>query len=1182
MCIKVSKNLSITSYNVNGLYKKLGGDRICKLEDDSLRNVMTSDIVFLSETHASSNDVLFYAGYKCFTNCRKSETNRVRGGLATFVKKEILQGVKVIDKSMSDLMWIKLDKNFFGLEKNLFLCSLYIPPYNSSYTLRTNCDKQIFDKLEHDITKYSLEGNIALMGDLNAHINVKDSDFFTNEIDDSLDDFLPINYVADTVHKSRSTEISQITNSYGKQIIELCTSAQLRILNGRTLGDSKGKVTFINHNGISIDDYCIFSSEFLSSIINFTVDQFESTVSDHCPITVNLMSHFNKKQQEQLKAPIRNLKWTSEREFAFKSNLLKVNFQPVISEMESLEETLASSESLSSVEQKINGSLSNISSILYNAASIGSARNTNSFTKKTKHRKIKKPYYDSECEAKYRSLKHQSRKLCEEPWNKQLRLQVLANKKELNKLIRKKYRQFRFKMVSKLFESTSTSDDFWKTVKDLRKKNLNDPSSNVQPKEWFEYFKNLMNTEYTKNFDDICVDNKFMNYCTKNLNIRITEEEVLLALKSLKNKKSCGPDGLTNEMLKISCMMNVDMYVKLFNLILSSGIYPSRWRENFIKPIFKGGCFNNPSNYRGIALSSCLGKFFSRVLYNRLEKYLEYNKIICREQIGFKKGCRTSDHILTLKTIIDKAFKSSKMLYVCFIDFKKAFDTINRDALFLKLFKYNIKGSFLNILKDMYKEVLFAVKVSDGITDMFQSKIGVKQGCILSPTLFSLYINDLSTLFDETCEPVTLHNTQLSCLMYADDLVLISQSSVGLQNCLNKLSAYCEEWNLTVNLDKTKVMVFNKSGRKNVKDTFTYNDEIIENCTEYKYLGIIFKPSGIFSNAISLLCKKAAKALFCVKKMLYSEKNDVLSHLKLFYSCVSPIMLYCSEIWSLNIVKNTKTLESQYFSMESVKLQLKFAKGLLGVNSKAVNTAVLAELGMYPISIQALKSSIGFWLHVIDSKQPLLYDAYEANKNLPEGFASKIKNLLSKLNFSHVWENQSTLSKKRLVYAFTEKLSDNYVEFWKKSLFNDDNTTHGNKLRTYRKYKSKYELEKYLLLNLDKTITKNYAKIRISNSKLTIERGRYTKTTLEDRICPLCNIGIEDEFHFMITCSKLYDCRMKMFDEISDIIPCFSTMRNEDKVKLLFTCEEYDILKIILIGINDMYDKRNNLLADNT
>jgi hypothetical protein len=112
-----------------------------------------------------------------------------------------------------------------------------------------------------------------------------------------------------------------------------------------------------------------------------------------------------------------------------------------------------------------------------------------------------------------------------------------------------------------------------------------------------------------------------------------------------------------------------------------------------------------------------MGKLFSKILYNRLEKYLDTNSIICKKQIGFKKGSRTSDHILTLKTVIDKAFKSPKKVYACFIDFKKAFDTINRDVLFYKLFQYNIKGPFFDIIQNMYKNVLFAVRSQDGITD---------------------------------------------------------------------------------------------------------------------------------------------------------------------------------------------------------------------------------------------------------------------------------------------------------------------------------------------------------------------------------------------------------------------------------------------------------------------------------
>lgn len=636
-------------------------------------------------------------------------------------------------------------------------------------------------------------------------------------------------------------------------------------------------------------------------------------------------------------------------------------------------------------------------------------------------------------------------------------------------------------------------------------------------------------------------------------------------------------------MIKVSCNMFYSVYVNIFNLILKLGVYPSLWRENFIKPLFKGGCINDPSCYRGIAISSCLSKFFTRIMFNRLDKYLEQNNIICSEQIGFRKGARTSDHIFTLKTVIDNYFKKNKYLFACFVDLKKAFDTVNREALLSKLFNYNIRGNFFNVLKDMYNNVTFSVKLTEGVTDSFQSTIGVKQGCILSPSLFSLYMNDLVDNFDAECDPVYLNEKQLSCLLYADDIVLLSQSAKGLQKLLDSLKAFCDMWDLTVNIDKTKIMIFNKSGKILKGYSFKYDKQPVELACEYKYLGIIFKPSGSFSYAINQLSKKACKAMFCIRRSLYSENMNVLSHIRLFDACVTPILLYCSEIWALStLVKGNLNIESKYDSFIPNTVQVKFSKYILGVHKSATNIAALAELGLFPLSLVALKSSVSYWLHLLNANdKKLIYFSYRDNISVKDSLSNKLKTFLHLIGFGHIWDNQGTFSKSKLLHSIKKKLETRYIDHWKNLLFREnDSSSGGNKLRTYRKLKTDFDTEKYLFADVSKSALSSFVKIRISNSNLYIERGRYLKMPVESRICKLCENEVEDEFHFIMSCPALTQSRQELFENITFVVPSFSNMSDCDKFKFILNSNDLDICKICISGVHKMYCLNQSLKQD--
>ena len=450
MLYNISKFLSISAWNVHGIFEKMNNNRMCKLENANFQEQLNSDIIFLSETHACTNDLLQIDNYKCFVNCRSDHTSRLRGGLAVFIKLNIAKGVKLVSKPLNDMMWFKLDRTFFGFEKDLYVCFMYISPANSSYTIRTGMDKLIFDQVEQDIAKYSNYGDVMLMGDLNAHINSNEKDFLENEMNDILDDCLPENYIADNVYINRNTEIEQKTNSYGNQILDLCTSSQLRILNGRTLGDSAGRATFFNFNEASIDDYCICSAALLKSISNFTVGPLHPSLSDHRMVTVRIHSLTSLSPQPDLRQMRKPVKWSNAQEEIFKYNLSNSSFKDVFTAIEHIERLQMNNPNLNNISVSPQGEvvtsvdqlIQDFSDSLTKATGHFKNHNPTAAVKKKK-RSRKKTWYDRDCDVSYRHVKSLSRQLSKTPWDRSLRMKVAYEHKQYKRLVRKMHRIYK-------------------------------------------------------------------------------------------------------------------------------------------------------------------------------------------------------------------------------------------------------------------------------------------------------------------------------------------------------------------------------------------------------------------------------------------------------------------------------------------------------------------------------------------------------------------------------------------------------------------------------------------------------------------------------------------------------------------------------------------------------------------
>ena len=405
-----------------------------------------------------------------------------------------------------------------------------------------------------------------------------------------------------------------------------------------------------------------------------------------------------------------------------------------------------------------------------------------------------------------------SKTLIKNPTDQNKRILFYKTQKSYKKLLKYRRRLDEEKMMNKMENLyDQNKNEFWKFLKSMKsqKKCEELPKLDIL----IDHFKSLYITEVNDEHDGTQNLNNVNTEKFNILNTIISDEEVKNGIKNLKSKKSPGFDRISNEMLKCTNSHGKKLLTILFNKILKCGIFPDEWNYGLIRLIHKGNDIYDPNNYRGITLNSCLGKLFCTILYNRLAPLLEDEKIYCKEQAAFRKNHRTTDHIFLLRTIIKKYTDQNKILFTCFVDFTKAFDSIWRSALMNKLQTIGINGHFLQIIKSIYNTTTNSLIYKGSLTSKFMSNVGVKQGDTLSTILFNLYINDLPKIFAfNGNDPISLKTTNISCLKYADDLIIMSTSHDGLQKCLDKLEIYCKTWKLDLNTKKTKILLFNRQG----------------------------------------------------------------------------------------------------------------------------------------------------------------------------------------------------------------------------------------------------------------------------------------------------------------------------------------------------------------------------------
>ena len=428
------------------------------------------------------------------------------------------------------------------------------------------------------------------------------------------------------------------------------------------------------------------------------------------------------------------------------------------------------------------------------------------------------------------------------------------------------------------------------------------------------------------------------------------------------------------------------------------------------------------------------------------------------------------------------------------------------------------------------------------LTDTFLANQGVKQGCILSPLLFNIFLSDIvDQIVTENCRPLQIDESQNSCLLWADDVVLMSQSEEGLRNMFSALSLYIVENKMAINVKKTKCMIFNKTGQFK-RRSYPLQNGNIETTKTYKYLGFIFTPSGEISSGLRDLKERATRAYQKLKhKMGAYFRLHPLTTISLFDSLVKPILLYSSDFWGCLKMPKNNPIENTYMA---------FCKTLLGVQKHTSNIGTLLELGAVPIMFYGIKNCLKNWyrIHKKNEANSLVLDIHRMalEHGLPWHVLTK-----HTLDSIGIGSEDDIENIQKTVF---EKLKDGFIRESIAKINSDQ-----SKLRTYAKLKTVIGFEDYLksIENImDRTAI---TKIRLSNHELSIEKGRHQGLGINERLCPFCENEIETEQHFLIRCEKFKPHRAKFFAGIKEINNDFDNLDENEKFR--FTMTHLEALK---------------------
>jgi len=518
-------------------------------------------------------------------------------------------------------------------------------------------------------------------------------------------------------------------------------------------------------------------------------------------------------------------------------------------------------------------------------------------------------------------------------------------------------RGVREKLVRQNINFKHCKTNFWKQ---LTKNQQDDSGVDLTADELKCEFSKLFNLKLVNNgCDDIQLQNEIKTHADRQktlprTRIMINELDVRDIVLNLPNNKASGPAGLNNEVLKMCCRMsvsgtnntetNMDMIrlmTQLIQYMVDNKVFPNRFNTSVMYALIKDSTksTSDMNNIRGISVSDVLTNIFEKIMLKKINEACPTNS----KQFGFSKNSSCGHAVFVLKETMQLVKLRKKKMFVTAIDASKAFDKVNRYLLWLILIK-KIGFELTNVLMAYYDISQAYVSNKEEFSDIFRTTIGVKQGGPLSPRLFSIYIQDLEVVIDSTNIGIKVGDMVINLLLYADDILLISETKRDMQHLIDIVEEFGQLREIKFNPNKTNYIAINEY--TNIRSAKYINDnrfirmggEIIDVVSSLKYLGSYLSNNLLNKEHLKERYRLTAAAVKNLSENsgFHNKNVNVKVKLQLYKSYIRPVLTYGLE----TMILGSNEMEKLQSKEESI---IKIA---LGLSPRLHSTELMAVLGL--------------------------------------------------------------------------------------------------------------------------------------------------------------------------------------------------------------------------------------------